>query len=347
MRDKHFHIAADSQLLKTIYRQVEEQLVMNRKAARRLIRLKLLLYLPLAACCYAALYFVHTPALFICCYMAYGMMAVLLAFNFSHDCAHNTVFKSKYANHLCFTLLYTLTGAHAEAWKQRHIYEHHYAPNVADYDPDLKISGLIRVLPGSRRRWYHRFQHWYAPLGYTLYSLFWIFVKDMLLLYSGRRSVRYHLSFWLQKTGYITYLLVLPLLFSAPPWYVVLGGFIGMHFLQSLFLLFTFLITHHVEATDYPDTNGDGYIKTSWLMNQVKSSNDMHPFSSTANFILGGFNNHIAHHLFPHVHHVHYPCISRILYAILEAHGIMPNHTSYFGGIRSHLRLLKRMGRPV
>jgi linoleoyl-CoA desaturase len=103
-------------------------------------------------------------------------------------------------------------------------------------------------------------------------------------------------------------------------------------------------MTHHVEETTYPTTDQNGLINSSWLMNQVKSSNDMHPFSPMANFILGGFNNHIAHHLFPHIHHVHYPRLSRILYDILEQNGIKPNQTSYWGGIVSHLRLLKRMG---
>jgi linoleoyl-CoA desaturase len=61
-------------------------------------------------------------------------------------------------------------------------------------------------------------------------------------------------------------------------------------------------MTHHVEHTEYPSVQ-NGVINSSWLMNQVKSSNDMYPFSPAANFIFGGFNNHTAHHLFPHIHH--------------------------------------------
>ena len=118
-----------------------------------------------------------------------------------------------------------------------------------------------------------------------------------------------------------------------------------MHLTLSLFLLFTFFMTHHVEKTEYPTTDEKGYIKTSWLMNQIKSSNDMHPFNETANFILGGFNNHIAHHLFPHFHHIHYPQLNRILYDILNRNNIIPNQTTYWGGVLSHLRLLKHMSK--
>jgi len=79
-------------------------------------------------------------------------------------------------------------------------------------------------------------------------------------------------------------------------------------------------------------------------MNQIKSSNDFYPFSHTANFIFGGVNNHIAHHLFPHISHYHYPKVNKVLYQLLLENNITPNQTTYFGGVLSHLRLLKKRG---
>lgn len=349
MRDKHIHIAEDSALLKRIHLRVQEELVIDRRRTAMKIGLKFAIYFSLFMASYATLYFVTSPWLYILCFIVYGFIAILFAFNFSHDLSHNTVFKSKKLNNLGFTLIYTLNGAHAEAWKQRHIESHHYAPNVEDYDSDLKITKLIRVVPGSEYRWYHRYQHLYAPLAYTTYSLFWVFIKDFVILFSNddykrNKGFGYHVSFWMQKVVYIIFILALPLMFSKVEWYIVVAGFFAMHLSQSLFLLFTFFMTHHVESTAYPTTDEQGQINASWLMNQVKSSNDMHPFSETANFILGGFNNHIAHHLFPHYHHVHYPRLNRILYSVLQEHGYQPNQTSYWGGIASHLRLLKKMG---
>ena len=350
MRDKHLHIAEDSALLKEIYREVDQHLVINKRKFMVTILIKFLVYFTLTVICYTALYAISSPLLFVACFMAYGFISLLFAFNFSHDFSHNTVFKNAALNNFCFIVIYTIVGAHAEAWKQRHIGSHHYAPNVEGYDSDLKISKLIRVIPHSQHSWYHRYQHIYAPLAYTTYSLFWVFVKDFVLLYSAdeynkKKGMKYHLSFWAQKIVYLGFILVLPILFSEQSWYMVLLGFLCMHLSQSLFLLFTFFMTHHVETTAYPETDARGYIKTSWLMNQVKSSNDMHPFSETANFILGGFNNHVAHHLFPHYHHIHYPKLNRILYDILNKNGIHPNETTYWGGIVSHLRLLRRMGK--
>lgn len=335
-------------MLKNLYKQVEEKLVIDNRVFYLKVWIKFIFYLAMTVCSYSLLYIIESPILFVLCFVLYGFSSLLFAFNFAHDFSHNTVFKSRRLNNLCFIFIYTIVGAHAEAWKHRHVSSHHYAPNVEGYDSDLSITNLIRIIPGSKHSWFHRFQHIYAPFAYMTYSLFWVFIKDFVILYSEeeyteKNSLRYHLSFWTQKIVYINYILVIPLLYSRQSWYILLAGFLLMHLSQSLFLLFTFFMTHHVEATEYPTTDENGYIQTSWLMNQIRSSNDMHPFSETANFILGGFNNHIAHHLFPHYHHIHYPKLNRILYDVLVEYDIKPNQTSYWGGLVSHLRLLKRM----
>jgi linoleoyl-CoA desaturase len=346
LKDKHIYIAKDSELLKTIYREVSEKLTKDKTTFRLKIWIKFIFYFSLTAFSYLLLFINIKPVYFILSFILYGLLSLLFAFNFSHDFSHNTIFKSKKANNFCFVCIYTLVGAHAEAWKQRHVNSHHYAPNVAEYDSDLKITKLIRVIPGSEYLWYHRFQHIYALFAYTSYSLFWVFIKDFVILFSNdnytkKKNLKYHLLFWVQKGFYLMFLIVIPLIFSHQLWYNVLIGFILMHLTQSLFLLLTFFMTHHVENTEYPTTDNNGYINTSWIMNQIKSSNDMHPFSETANFILGGFNNHIAHHLFPHYHHIYYPKLNRILYDVLLKNGIKPNQTSYIGGIIAHLKLLK------
>lgn len=348
MRDKHIHITEDSELLKLIYKQVNEKLIIDKRSCSLKICAKFFFYFSASLYCYSLLYSVQSPLYFVLSFILYGFVSLLFAFNFSHDFSHNTIFKSKKLNNLCFIIIYTIVGAHGEAWKQRHINSHHYAPNVEDYDSDLQISKLIRVIPRSEHFWYHRYQHIYAPLAYTTYSLFWVFIKDFVILfskddYTANKGLKYHFSFWTQKLFYLSIILILPLLFSMQVWYVTVIAFLLMHLSQSLFLLFTFFMTHHVEKTAYPTTDENGFINTSWLMNQIKSSNDMHPFSETANFILGGFNNHIAHHLFPHIHHIHYPKLNKILYSILLENNIKPNQTTYWGGIVSHLKLLKRM----
>lgn len=334
--------------MKLVYQQVENGLQIHPRATALLLAGKFVVYLSLVSFFYLLIYTTKQPLYFFMAYTGYGLATVLFGFNFAHDCSHNTLFRKKSLNNALFVFLYTLVGAHAEAWRYRHIHSHHYAPNVKEYDTDLQITGLIRVEPGSDWHWYHRFQHFYAPLAYMTYSVYWIFIKDFVIFAKDCRSAAgklpgYQLSFWIQKAVYLSYLFLLPLFFSGFAGYLVLAAFLMMHAVQSLFLLFTFFMTHHVESTAYFTADREGYIPSSWFMNQVKSSNDFYPFSPLANFIFGGFNNHVAHHLFPHIHHVHYPSLNRILYRVLRAEGLEPNVTGFFSGAWSHLKHLKKM----
>ena len=347
MRAKHIHVEADTKILAEIRKRVDEELVVNKRSFRFLLFLKLICYSGTSILFFYGLFVISNSVLSILCYTMMGISLLLLAFNFAHDLSHNTVFKSKKLNNLGFIMIYTLVGAHAEAWRDRHVKSHHFAPNVKEYDSDLQITNLIRVAPDMNYKWFHRFQHIYAPFAYSSYSLYWIFIKDFVLLFrkwrKDRLSLKYTLSFIIQKIFYFSIMLIIPVLFTGQKIGIILLGFLFMHLVQSVFLLFTFFMTHHVEGTIYPETDDLGVIQTSWLKNQVLSSNDMHPFSKSANFLLGGFNNHIAHHLFPHIHHIQYPKLNTILYRVLINNGIIPNQTTYFGGIISHLRLLKTL----
>ena len=348
MRDKHINMSSDSLLLKRIHAEVLKDLSGRKINITAMLIFKFCLYFSIWVFLYWCILGSMSSGALMVHYILFGLTSVLLGFNFAHDFSHNTVFKNKSLNNLCFIVLYTFVGAHAEAWKYRHIHSHHYAPNVKDYDSDLQITSLMRVEPTSEHKWYHRYQHYYAPLLYTTYSLYWVLIKDFLIYFTDKtnpagRTTRYHLSFWSQKLFYFIYLLLIPLLFTSLPWHIVIISFLAMHLVQSQFLLFTFFITHHVEKTAYFDVDEAGYINTSWMNNQVKSSNDFYPFSETANFIFGGFNNHVAHHLFPHIHHIYYPFINKIIYRILRENKVEPNVSGFFSGIRSHLRHLKNM----
>jgi linoleoyl-CoA desaturase len=341
--------AADRALLHELYAAVQSEVPQHRLRFALALTAKFAVYAGLTVASYVILLRTESELGAVLAYVAYGMSVLLLAFNFSHDFAHDTVFANKTWNDRLFIILYAVLGAHGQAWKHRHVAEHHFAPNVDGYDSDLKITSLIRVQPESPLKPYHRFQVVYAPFAYLTYSVFWIFIKDFVLLYAhdpqSSKGWSYHAAFWAQKSLYVAVSLGIPLAFGSAPATSLILGYLAMHATQSIFLIFTFFMTHHVEGTSYPEKASDGSIESSWVMNQILSSNDIHPHSRAANFVLGGFNNHIAHHLFPHIHHVYYPKITRVVYRILNQHGIRTNHTTYLGGVVAHLKHLYVMGR--
>src|SRR6185436_20881770 len=102
MKDKHIHIAADSELLRLIKERVKEKLVIKPTQLKRLIWFKFSIYFLLVAFSYFMIYRANNPYLFVLSFILYGFFAVLLGFNFAHDFSHNTLLKSRKWNNRCF-----------------------------------------------------------------------------------------------------------------------------------------------------------------------------------------------------------------------------------------------------
>jgi linoleoyl-CoA desaturase len=351
MKAEHLQIDEHTKLYNSIYKEIRSTLDLNPNKANQYFIGKAIFYGLFTVSSYSLIFLIENPYLFALNFVVFGLLAVLLCFNFAHDLSHHALLKKPFWNNVFFEFIYTMVGAHPEAWKDRHLHSHHFAPNVKHFDTDLAISGIIRVIPDSDRKWFHKFQHLYAPLAYMTYSFYWVFIKDFYVVNHFKpkkksQNLRYYFTFIFLKGCYLGYMLILPILFSKQPLWLILIAFLIMHMVQSLYTLFTFFITHHVENSVYPVANEEGKINTSWFMNQIKSSNDFYPYSFTANFIFGGVNNHIAHHLFPHINHYNYPKVNLILFKRLREAGIEPNVSTYFSGVRSHLKHLKNMGKP-
>ena len=63
------------------------------------------------------------------------------------------------------------------------------------------------------------------------------------------------------------------------------------------------------------------------------------------NFFFGGFNHHVAHHLFPSINHTHCTAITPIIKQTAQEFGLQYNHEdSFFNAYLSHFRLLKNNG---
>ena len=325
----------------------------NGRTARLKMYFKALVWTSLLGLSFTILFAAPHGGWLITGYLLSAVSMLALGFNFAHDAAHGSLFKSEKANRIIFELLFLIQGANGYLWRMRHLHSHHHYPNVAHCDADLEVGGLIHLDATKPPKAYHRFQAYYAPFLYLLYTLVWFIFKDFKLFaqkdHGNLKFARYPLIEWIKliifKVAYLALFIALPLYVTELSWVTILLCFLGMHALQSVLLLYTFLITHHVEETWYPSVQEE-QVEGSWLEHQVRSANDFFPFSRVANFVFGGFNCHVAHHLFPNLAHIHYPQVSEVLHRELAASGLPCNQTGYFQGIRSHLRLLHRFGNP-
>jgi linoleoyl-CoA desaturase len=333
----------------TIRESVHDHLIHgSTRSKRSVIWIKGIALLALSALLFTMALLSDSAAAIIIFYFLFGWTLLLVGFNLGHDAAHNCLPAGKKINRFVFELIFTLLGANPYLWKIRHIHSHHPYPNVEGCDADIELTRLLRFSEKQCRLRMHRFQHIYAPLLYTIYTLYWIGYKDFVLFFRNKQAnilFQSHpraewIKLFVYKILYLGIYLGIPFLLHPGLIGNFVVAFFVMHVFNSLFLLFTFLMSHHV-----PQTHKAENVDQSYIMQQITSSADFHAESSWAYWVFGGFNAHTAHHLFPRISHVHYPVVTRIIRENLKKNELPYNSFSFINGVRYHLIFLKKMGR--
>jgi linoleoyl-CoA desaturase len=286
-------------------------------------------------------------------FFAFGFTFLLIGINIGHDAAHHCVTGNKRIDNLLFQLIFGLQGLSGYMWQKRHNFSHHIFPNVYDNDTDLELSKYILLNPHQKKLPAHRYQHLYVMFMYMLFSLSWIFYVDFEMLFKkkhgnlklGKLPPIEILKLIVIKLVYLFIFLVLPILLIQLPILYVLSAYIIMNFLVSIFLSLTFFISHHVLETEYAEAKDEVVKAESWIQHQITSTIDFSTESVIGNYIFGGFNLHIAHHIFPNVSHIHYPAITKIIKETLEENNLnWYKSFSFMEGVISHFSLLKKNG---
>ena len=121
-----------------------------------------------------------------------------------------------------------------------------------------------------------------------------------------------------------------------------------MHFVKGWILGMVFQLAHLVEGTSFPLPNEEGNIENEWAVHQMYTTANFCRESLIANFLCGGLNFQIEHHLFPKVCHVHYREISNIVKKTAEDFQLpYLDNPTFLGALKSHYKLLKKLGNPT
>lgn len=276
---------------------------------------------------------------------------ILVGFNIMHDGGHGSYSRNKTVNFLMASTL-DLLGGSRMLWRQKHNILHHTYTNVDGLDDDLETFGLIRLSPGQKWRFWHRFQHLYAFPLYSLLTVSWVF-SDFRKYFSGRIG-EYKLqkpaksevwSFFLGKFLFFGYVLVIPMWLHPP--LQVLAVFFAIHLVIGLTVALVFQLAHTVEGNEFPEPDPNtGVMENEWSVHQVETTADFAPDNPFATWYLGGLNYQIEHHLFSKISHIHYPALGKIVRQTCADFGI--DYTCY-PNIRTavvmHYRFLKKLAR--
>jgi linoleoyl-CoA desaturase len=286
-------------------------------------------------------------------YLLFGFAAILISINLGHDAAHGAVTGNKAIDDIIFRIVFSLQGLSGYLWQIRHNNSHHVFPNVYENDSDMELGGLILFDPNEGVKKFHKYQYLYAPFLYQFATLVLLFYQDYEMLERREHGnllinnipIAEWIKFFLAKIVHLTLYLVFPLVFSSFSWGYVLLAYLTMHFIVSSFMMFTFVISHHVMEVDYVAPEKENtLVGDAWIHHQIVTTIDFNENSRLANFIFGGFNLHIAHHVFPEINHTHYPALTKIIKDVLTENDLdWYKSFHFFKGCRSHIQHLRRV----
>jgi linoleoyl-CoA desaturase len=283
--------------------------------------------------------------------IALGLVTAAIGFNVQHDGSHNAYSNYDWINKIMAMTLDVLGGS-SHHWHWKHIIYHHTYVNITGQDTDIDLGGLGRLSPHRRRLWFYRWQQYYLWPLYGFMAINWHLVGDFRDVIPGRigehrlpRPKGWDLVvFVIGKVSFFALAFGIPLLFH-PVW-VVVSFYAAAAMVLGLVLSVVFQLAHCVEEAEFPLPRQDtGRIENAWAIHQVETTVDFARHSRVAAWLLGGLNFQIEHHLFPRICHVHYPAISKLVEETCRELGVKySEHKTFWSGIASHFRWLRRMG---
>ena len=281
-----------------------------------------------------------------------GIALVSIAFNVMHDACHGSYSSKKWVNDLLGLTMNAL-GSNAHIWKVKHNVVHHTYTNVDGIDDDIAKSPVLRLCPTQKWMPAHRYQFFYMFLLYSLSTILWVFITDLLKYFSRKVvvtdmkfSTKEHIVFWGSKILYLVFYIALPVFFVG--WLPWLVGYLIVNMTMGLILSVVFQLAHVVEKTEFETaTEAPRQIDSEWAIHEIKTTANFAMGNKIVSWFTGGLNFQVEHHLFPRVSHVHYPAISRIVSRHCRQFDL-PYHSYKTMGaaVVSHIRIMKELGKP-
>jgi linoleoyl-CoA desaturase len=284
--------------------------------------------------------------------IAFHFTMFLMSVGIAHDGSHGAYSKRPWLNKLMYRV-FDLIGINSHMWEYNHNLSHHYVPNIPIYDSAIDSFGLFRLHPRAKYFNFHKFQHIYMFFLYSLSTLFKIFFLDFFSIARKRignvavskHSVMDILYLVFTKLFVVSYTLIIPVIvIDAPAWQII-GGFLAGNIIMGITLGIVFMTTHLTDNTVYAEPDEKGIIYNSFPRHVIAATADFAPNNKFVTWISGGLNLHVAHHLFPKISQVHLPAVTKILKQTCQEFAVPYKvYPTVFSALRSHLRLLKKLG---
>lgn len=282
-----------------------------------------------------------------------GLFSAFIGLNIGHDAIHGSFSSNSRVNKI-LGATFNILGANDYVWSIMHNIVHHTFTNIPGHDEDIEGVPLVRFNSSVELKKVHRFQWIYAFFFYCFTTVSWVFVKDFKKFFQkkiGNYENKNHapieyFNLFFYKAIYYLMFLVIPIAVINITWWQILIGFFIMHIVEGLTLAVVFQMAHVVEGTEFPEPNEHGEMENTWAIHQMKTTANFARKNPIINFLVGGLNFQIEHHLFPQICHVHYVKLSEIVKQTAHEFGVpYIENLTFRSAVISHIRLLRKYGR--
>ncbi|GAB3013034.1 acyl-CoA desaturase [Niabella terrae] len=290
-------------------------------------------------------------ALFEC--LLLSLFTSAIGFNIMHDGAHGSFSSKPWVNAVAASSLNFL-GANTFMWKMKHNVIHHAYTNIDGIDDDLDAKPFLRLCETQKYYKFHRYQHFYFWMTYSLLYVFWIFFSDYKKYFTKKvgniplkkMTLKDEISFWGFKILHALLFVVIPILtVGVGAWaigfavYVLFAGFV---------LSIVFQLAHTVEHTHFPMPDVvTNKIEDEWAIHQLKTTANFATRNRLACWFMGGLNFQVEHHLFPKISHIHYPRINKIIKNTCQEFNVQYiEYNKVKDAVISHVSYLKQLSSP-
>lgn len=286
-------------------------------------------------------------------WMLMGLGKALIGTSVMHDALHGSYSDNKKVNtwmHLAALVI----GVYPKTWKLQHNILHHSYTNIEHADEDLTPIGVLRFSPHQELKWFHRYQHIYAMFFYAMVTIAWAITKDFVKLTKYRKMglVKTSADYWkhiglivLCKVFYFSLILGVPMWVLPHPVWMILLMFLLMHVVTGITLSLIFQLAHIMPSAQFVEQE-EPDIQQNWYVHQLSTTSNYAMDNRVLSWLIGGLNFQVEHHLFPHICHIHYPALAKIVQQTTREFDL-PYHFEprLTGAIATHFSMLKTLGR--
>ena len=257
-----------------------------------------------------------------------------------HDAAHRQIFASGKANEWTSLVVINLFAGMGLGWWQGKHGKHHGAPNQAGSDPDIRPGTVVYIpedvdaKPTAVQRWFSRRQGiWFFPI--LMLTGLQLHVDGFTRLLSrGPVDRRWtEITFILiRQTALIAFAFL-----AMPP--MIAAAFLLVQLLTFGFYMGMSFAPNHIGMPIVPKE-----VRIDFLRRQVLMSRNISG-GRAVDFLLGGLNYQIEHHLFPSMSRPNLRRVAPMVRAHCESLGISYHQTSLGRSYVEVARYINRVGR--